>query len=344
MSVNETIMANKLRRSKTLSLLLVVLFTLSTMSLPACSDNDNNTASQRVVKAMVSCGDEGPVAMAWVQDGAQNFVSDAILSINDRPFELTFLDEEESDEDSVPTYYLDLHDLKGGDLLTLVAKRSDGTLIYTSPLAQIPMPIELVEPLPDQPIIPGEEVVVRWTGGEGCSHIAAIYADDLGEEQYMDVQKYGDVEFISVPPGVIREGGAVIGAAALSGDHPLLRSDPSDDPLASSFLVHSEDAIVIQAYDVNSINGSIVGLPLIPNIPPHDCPSSPMSRAAANAVCVTEFITPPWALALVWSIRQHMDATCCSPCRLVPLDYCRFYSVKYDHLHWARGCLCPWNQ
>ncbi|MBT7070037.1 MAG: hypothetical protein HN975_04010 [Anaerolineae bacterium] len=57
-------MTNKLRRPKTLSLLLVVFFTLSTMSLPACSDNDNNTTPQRVVQAMVYFDDEGPAATA----------------------------------------------------------------------------------------------------------------------------------------------------------------------------------------------------------------------------------------------------------------------------------------
>ena len=85
MRFSETIMANKLRRSKTLTLLLVVLFTLSTMSLPACSDSDNNTVAQRVVHATVYFDDEGPAATAWVQDGDQNFVSDALfLSMVDR--------------------------------------------------------------------------------------------------------------------------------------------------------------------------------------------------------------------------------------------------------------------
>ena len=60
----ETIIANRLRRSKTLTLLLVVFFTLSTMFLPACSDNENTTPPQRVVQAMVSFDDEGPVATA----------------------------------------------------------------------------------------------------------------------------------------------------------------------------------------------------------------------------------------------------------------------------------------
>jgi len=236
MNVNETIMANKLRRSKILSLLLVVLFTLSTMSLPACSDNDNNTPPQRVVQAMVYFEDEGPAATAWVQDGDQNFVSDAILSINNRPFEVTLFGDEASDEDSLPIYYLELHDLKGGDSLTLVAKRPDGTVIYAPPSAQIPMPLELVEPEPDQTIVPGEEVVVRWAGGDGGTHIAAFYADNLGEEQYLNVQKYGDVESITVPPGIIREGGGLVGAAVLSGDHVSLKTNTSEDQLVSSLL------------------------------------------------------------------------------------------------------------
>ena len=269
---NETIIANRLRQSKTLSLLLVVLFTLSIMSLPACSDNDNNTVPQRVVQATVYFDDEGPAATAWVQDEDQNFIPDAILSINDRPFEVTFLGDEASDENGIPIYYIELYDLKGGDSLTFVAKRPDGTVIYAPPSAQIPMSLELVEPEPDQTIVPGEEVIVRWAGGEGATHIAAFYADDLGEEQYLDVQQYGDVESITVPPGIIREGGGIIGAAALSGDHHSFQVDSGDDQLESSFVVFRDGAIEVSESKVQqalagtrgcktSTNGTVVGCP-----------------------------------------------------------------------------------
>ena len=349
MSVNETIMANKLRRSKTLSLLLVVLFTLSTMSLPACSDNDNNTASQRVVHATVYFDDEGPAATAWVQDGDQNFVSDAILSINGRPFELTFLGEEASDGDSMPIYYLELRDLKSGDLLTFVAKRSDGTLIYAPPSAQIPMPIELVAPEPDQPVVPGEEVVVRWAGGDGGTHIAAFYADDLGEEQYLNVQKYGEVESITVPPGILREGGGIIGAAALSGDHVSFHANASTDQIEPSFVVYRSDEVLIQGQTV--LEGFSAGCP------PGEkygnahgcCPNKPVSVASANALCAAESAA---VIGLfVWGARWTMDRLAHHPCRMTecakkacyfgPMYYCIIYSSHYSHLSWRKGCSCP---
>jgi len=351
MSVNETIMANKLRRSKTLSLLLVVLFTVSTMSLPACSDNDNNTGSLRVVHATVYFDDEGPAATAWVQDGDQNFVSEAILSINGRPFELIFFGDEASDEDNVPIYYLELHDLKGGDSLTFVAKRSDGTLIYAPPSAEIPMPIELVEPEPDQTIVPGEAVVVRWAGGEGGTHIAACYADDLGEEQYMNVQKYGDVESITVPPGIIKEVAGIIGATALSGDHPSFQENANSTQLESSFVVHRYASSDISPQpNVESFRASC------PRDKPGNsfgkwCPNCPMPKMAAAAACTAEFAAIGIGL-IVWGIRYAKDAKKHPPCRVIktsrgslvilsPLMYCMLYSSTYSHMHWDDGCVCP---
>jgi len=341
---NETIMANRLRRSKTLTLLLAVLFILSTISLPACSDNDNNTASQRVVQATVYFEDEGPAAIAWVRDGDQNFISDAILSINDRPFELIFLGDDISEEDSIPIYYLELHDLKGGDSLTFVAKRSDGTLIYTPPSAQIPMPLELVEPEPDQTIIPGEEVIVRWAGGEGGSHIAAFYADDLGEEQYLNVQKYGDVDSITVPAGIIREGGGIIGAAALSGEHSSLQIDTSSGPFDSSFFIYRDDAIAIPGQRASTSHRSCPP----GQYPGHSgrcCPNNPMAKTAAGVICTAE--TVAIIGAIIWGVRSRIDRKtfpycekyCCGPAHIVL--YCVNYSSLFSHGTWHAGCLCP---
>ncbi len=350
MSANETIMENKLRRSKTISLLLVVLFTLSTMSLPACSDNDNNTLPQRVAHATVYFDEEGTAAVAWVQDRDQNFVSDAILTINNRPFEVIFLGDEESDEDSVPIYYLELYDLKGGDSLTFVAKRPDGTVIYAPPSSQIPMPLELVEPEPDQTLVPGEEVVVRWAGGEGSSHIAAFYADDLGEEQYWNVQKYGDVESIKVPPGIIRDGSGIIGAVALSGDHSSVQVSTSADPVEHFFLVIRVDAVSvpIETY----LDGSLTTCPTGQKIGNAGicCPNKPISGGTATKLCKFEWITGIGFI--VWSARYHSDEQEYPPCKLVysgfdlifktnPFLYCYAYSLLFSHTKWSRGCLCP---
>ncbi len=346
MSVNGAVMTNKTRRSKALSLLIMVLFTLSTISLPACSGNDNHTVSQRVVLATVSFDDEGPVATAWVRDVDQNFVYDAVLTINDRPFELVSSGEEAADEDSIPYFYLELHDLRGGDSLTLVAKRSDGTLIYRPPSAQIPMPIELVEPESDQTIVPGEEVVVRWVGGEGGSHIAAFYADDLGEEQYLDVQKNGDVEAITIPAGVIRAGGGVIGAAALSGHHTLFETNANTGTRESSFVIYRGAGDHVLG-DHESLGSHAASCP--PNQKKGQsgacCPNSPVTGHTAKALCTAEIIA---VIGLaVWTTRYLLDRKSYPPCRpggggiMAPAFYCMEYSMNYSHYKWARGCRCP---
>ncbi len=345
MGINETIMANKLRRSKILSLLMVVLFTLLTMSLLACSDNDDHSVSQRVVQVTVSFDDEGPAATAWVLDGDQNFVSDAVLTINDRPFEVVFLGDEASDEDSVPIYYLELYDLEGGDSLTLVAKRSDGTIIYAPPPAQIPMSIELVEPEPDQMIVPGEEVVVRWAGGEGGSHIAAFYADDLGEEQYLDVQKYGDVEEITIPAGIIREGGGIIGAASLSGNSDSFETNASEEPLESSFVIYRGDGVLIQGQTV--LEGfNTRGCPAGQKVgrAGHCCTHNPATGTPMIMACTAEMIAIVGIA--VWGTRLAIDKANYKPCTIpgiqTPLNNCIQYSQYWAHYVWGRGCICPW--
>jgi hypothetical protein len=342
---NETIIASRLRRSKTLTLLLVVLFTLSTMTLLACSDNDNNTPPplQRVVQATVYFDDEGPAATAWVQDGDQNFVSDAILSINDRTFEVILLGDEESNADGIPIYYLELHDLKGDDSLTFVAERSDGTVIYASPSVQIPMPLELVEPEPDQAIVPGEELVVSWTGGEGASHIAAFYADDSGEEQYLDVQKYGDVEAITIPAGIIMEGGGIIGAASLSGDSASFQANASEEPVESSFVVYRGDGIPIQGQTV--FGGFNAGCPAGQKVgnAGHCCSYSPSTGATMVAACTAEMIAIVGIA--VWGTRLAIDKANYKPCNIPgeqsPLNNCIQYSQYWSHYSWGRGCICP---
>ena len=332
MSTNETIMANKLRRSKTLSLLLVILFTLSTISLPACSDNDNNTVSQRAVQAIVFFDDEGPAAVAWVWDGAKNFVSDASLSINDRAFEIT----EASDEDSVPVYHLKLYDLTGGDSLTFVANRSDGTLIYAPPIAQIPMPISLIEPVPDQSINPGEELVVRWAGGEGGTHIAALYADNQGAEEYMDIQKYAGVTQITVPAGVIREGLGIIGAAALVGDIPTVQSGTSGLTDESSFVAYR---VAEASIDVKPATDVGLG-----GVKWHEgCPKEKgWGPERANQFCsVKSGKYVAIMREIIWRIHWKQDEAHYPPCPATcGLNYCKGYLTLYG-VHWQENCLCP---
>ena len=214
----------------------------------------------------------------------------------------------------MPIYYLELYDLKGGDSLTFVAKRSDGRLIYAPPSAQIPMPLELVEPVPDQPVIPGEEVVVRWAGGEGSTHIAAFYADDLGEEQYLNVQKYGDVESITVPTGIIREGGGIVGSATLSGDHSSLEANTSEAANESSFIVYRSAAIhtiaeiTLEGLGADCPSGQIKGSAGI------CCPNQGMhSYAAAKAVCLAEHVV--LVGMFIWDYRLKLDKKAYPPVR-----------------------------
>lgn len=219
-------------------------------------------------------------------------------------------------------------------------------MIYASPSVQIPMPLELVEPEPDQAIVPGEEVVVSWTGGEGASHIAAVYADDLGEEQYLDVQKYGDVEAITIPEGIIREGGGIIGAAALSGDSASFQTNASAEPLESSFVVYRGDGIPIQGQTV--LEGFNAGCPSGQKVggAGHCCTWYPAPRGWRTVTVCTAEMVAIFGIA-VWGIRLAIDKANFKPCTIpgkqTPLDYCIEYSQDWAHFVWGRGCICPSN-
>lgn len=346
MSVDMTFKINKLKSSKTLPLLLVGFFTFSIMSMSACSDNDNNSTSQRIVQATVYFDDEGPAATAWVQDGDQNFVSDAILSINGRPFEVITLGDEESDEGNIPIYYLELYDLKGGDSLTLVAKRSDGRLIYGPPSAQIPMPLELVEPEPDQVVIPGEEVVVRWAGGEGSTHIAAFYAQDSREEEpYIEAGKFGELEFITLPQGVIRAGGGIIGVVAVSGSDLVFQEEKETGTLRSEFTVPRTVGIHIQPEGALQALGALGACPAGQKVggAGHCCTYSPSTGTTMVLACVAEHVAIVGIA--VWGTRLAIDKANYKPCNIpgiqTPLNYCNQYSQYWSHYSWGRGCICP---
>jgi len=225
--------------------------------------------------------------------------------------------------------------------LTLVAKRPDGTMIYASPSVQIPMPLELVEPEPDHAIVPGAEVVVSWTGGEGATHIAAFYADDLGEEQYLDVQKYGDVEAITIPEGIIREGGGIIGATALSGDSASFQTTAREEPVESSFFVHRDAAEYIQSQTI--LEGFRGGCPSGTKIGHAGicCPHFPNTKSTSNVICRREFKQINGAV--FWGARRALDSKEYPPCKIRngPWGYCLMYTMTWDHWNWQKGCLCP---
>lgn len=227
--------------------------------------------------------------------------------------------------------------------MTFVAKRSDGTLIYAPPSTQIPMLIEMVEPAPDQAIIPGEEVVVRWAGGDGATYVAALYADNEGVEEYFDLQKFGDVESITIPSGVIREGGGIIVAAALSGDHSSFQINTSADPFESSFLVYRADAIAIptdQTY--NRAATCPPGYKISPRKTGVCCPNNGMNPFPVTfAACTAEFALI--AGAVVWAARDIIDTRKFPTCRTTPLQYCINYSNWFSHTEWKAGCWCPWS-
>jgi len=240
----------------------------------------------------------------------------------------------------VPYFYLKLYDLKGGDSLTLVAKHSDGKLIYAPPSAQIPMPIQLIEPSPDQTILPGEEVVVRWVGGEGATHIEASYVSDQEGDIYQDVRRYGEVEQITVPSGVIKEGGGIIAAAAMSGEHPSFYSGSSEDVFISSFVVTRYQGGHWAVAPETTLAGRLAS---DSSLNDDRCPNHG-SRLCITAGMACILSTP--LFHHLWEERYKIDREKHSPCDLGKtgfLMYCTAWNACFDmgYFPWVEGCLCP---
>ncbi len=327
---NEANTAPKLKRSAIpLAILLTSLVLVSIVCLFACSGGDDGSDTTRVVQAMVYFDENGPVAVAFVQDENKNYVSDAVLTMNDRPFEVTF------DETGIPVYYLELYDLMGGDSLTFFAKRLNGTTIYAPPSSQIPLSMELLEPVSGQTVLPGDEVLVRWAGGDGATHIAVFYGDNESKKEYWNDQEYEDVTSMTIPAGVVLQGGGIIGTAALSGDYPDFDAETGFDAFESWFVVY-QDAVL--AIDVPVENGAV---DFAQQGDGAECPNSPMDKSSASAACTGEFAAIVGGI--IWGTRWGIDAGKHPYCPIPfgPFGYCIEYSKRFSHTVWVSGCECP---
>lgn len=334
MEVNDTTTSCTPKRSIIFSFLLILLVGVSIMCMPACSSDSDNAAIQPnyIVQATVTVGDDDNYAYASVMDGDKNLVSNLNLTINGDPMTIEYL----GGEGRTPIYVMELPDLKEGDTVVFEAADQFGEIIYAPEPAVIPMAIELNEPETGQEIIAGDELLIRWAGGGEAQRIGVLYADNQGAEEYWEVRKHADGDSMTIPTGVIREGGGIIVAAAISGNYPESQPALGTGVQEPYFIVDRFAAIEC---DARPSAGSEEDIPSVADKPP--CPNQPMDAAAASAACIKE--TQETSGSAKWGARFILDSNNHEPCRFsggVP-SYCANYSIRFSHDIWVSGCLCP---
>jgi len=330
MDVNEILMACKSKRSTILFPLLMVFLGLSIMFLTTCGSD--NGGSQPVVQATVYFQENGPYAIAFVLDEVGNFISNAVLTINDRPMNLADLVDGEESQDAALYYFLDLSDLKGGDSVRFMARHSDGHILYAPPTAQIPMPVEVIEPTVDQTITPGQEVQIRWTGGEGATRFTAGYAAIEGTDQLWEQFSPGSENKFTIPPGRIGAGLTIFAVSAITGDISLFSAyDDETVPDTSYFSISRATAIEVSILEPQSLR---LGT---------DCGETYLLPFKAATICRLEFAALGIG-AIIWEARRVLDMNCIPYGKETigkenAFSYCFSYSLYGgSHTAWRKGC------
>ncbi len=155
---------------------------------------------------------------AYVMDHEGNLLSDAMLTINDEPMNISFFATEDMGMDTAekgvqcgdyqPSYFLNPLNVNEGDTVDFVAKGRQCITLYTSSVV-VPEKITIIEPSGDEPVHAGEPVVVRWEGGAPCSQFRVMYYRGSDDEMFSSGIIHGSTEF-TMPAHWVDEGWGVI--------------------------------------------------------------------------------------------------------------------------------------
>ncbi len=208
--------------NKIISILLVGL-----LGFLGCSGSDAGTSAY-TVQAFGLVDGSGLSVSAYVMDQEENLSPDAMLTINDEPLNIGFfaaedlkMDQDDNLPDAIdqtvkgvasgvyqPFYFLDFLDLNERDTVDFVARGRDGSTLYSSS-AVVPEKVTLIEPSPDATFLPGQEVYIKWEGGEPSTCFQVIYLGGNGEDaHYSDTIR--DQNEYTLPSGVIHQGAVII--------------------------------------------------------------------------------------------------------------------------------------
>jgi len=325
---------------------IVAIVLASLLAFLGCSDSDDETSSPSyIVQATVSVEDDGPVAYALVMDGDKNLVSTLNLTINGDPMNIKYSEDPngESTEaaDGSPYYILDLPELKGGNMVVFEAVDQWGEIIYAPEPAVIPMAIELLDPQEGQEITAGDEVLIRWTGGEGAEVFSAAYMALDGSAMYSVKEAPGGSGSATIPAGQTVQGDAVLGVGAISGDIHVMNSFDDDFISRESYFLVSRETGILTTV---SQGESAMLHPQYKRLCPNQTGKQAWSNENARMACMAEFSALGIG-AIVWesrrgcelSLSDHNKKYCTTGTN--NYGYCVRYGLAHGHAVWLMGCM-----
>ena len=332
--------------TSTLPIFFCFLLFASIMCVPACSSDNDNTGVQPnyIVQATISVEDDGPVAFALVMDGDENLIDTLNLTINGNPMTIEYLTDADGVSaetgDGSPYYTMDLSDLKGGDMVVFEARDQFGAIIYAPEPAVIPMAIELLEPEEGQEILAGDELLIRWTGGDGAEVFSVAYAALDGSALFSDDLLQGASGTFTVPAGQTVEGTGIVGVGAITGDISVI------DTFDSEFISRESYLLITRSVGVEVPAKSAQSVLEASRI----CPSGDPGMASIDAIpaCTGEFAALGIG-AIIWENRRQAALKVCDNecCRSTTnnWEYCIQYGKMAGHASWNPHCLaCFCNQ
>jgi len=346
MDANETCVIGILKRSVVRSFFFLFLVVGSITSMAACSDDDGKSEviPNYIVQASVSVQDDELVAFALVMDRDKNLVSTLDLSINGVPMAVEYFEDadgEGSDSGGVfPYYILELTEPGTEDKVVFQAVHTSGEIIYAPEPAIIPTAIEILEPQEGQEIMAGDEVFIRWTGGEGAELFLAGYAPMDGSVLFLHESAPGERETL-VPVGQTVAGAAMVGVGAISGDIAVIDTFDGGLRTDESYLLVSRaagiDVVVGAESDTSEAQER-----------DNECPFSGGGFLDAHYSCSLQWMmgfSDIWKEHLKTDLEIEGNAPC-GPADYRAMTYCRMYvSIHGDAKTWHSGCLAcaVWN-
>jgi len=330
------------KRAPTFSIFFRFLLFVSIMCVTACSSDSKNTAVQAnyIVQATISVEDDGPVAFALVMDGDKNLLDTLDLTINGESMTIEYFTEtggvSTETESTYPYYAMDLPDLKGGDMVVFEARDQFDRIIYAPEPTVIPMAVELLEPEEGQEIMEGDELLIRWRGGEGAEVFSAAYVALDGSAKYWDNIMPDASGIFTVPAGETVAGMAIAGVGAISGDTAVIETlDSEFITYDSYFLVSREVGIEINVRNSMEVKVKATGCPF----------SGSGGYSLAKCSCTLQFAALGIG-AIVWETRRQLDLKIAGnkPCANAgsgggALYYCATYGSIHGFAQWSTGCL-----
>ena len=242
-----------------------------------------------------------------------------------------------------PYYTLDLPDLKKGDRVAFEAVDQWGKIIYAPEPAVFPSPIELLKPEEGQLVTAGDQVIIRWTGGEAEGVVYGAGYESLdGESRYFT--NTAQSQELTVPAGQTQQGSAVFGAGATTGETQLLSLTSDELMQTSYFLVSTATAVnLIITGRLSTITEPMI-TERIPKPPvPAGCPNNGYhNHPRAVAHCVAELVTTLGIAGHIWANRKNYDIRhgCSFPKFYSWLNYCVGWRDRFEPMAWVGCCEC----